>query len=176
MLDFIDGANMEQVTTSLLNLLGGALEAIANFFGVTVQYTQEHFVEYVIKFGMYRLVLGICTCFAICGALLLLIIVGTCLSASLYCAWVRGEGFGENREKNRVSFCVAVKKPRYRLRRFCLLGFLLYIACIKFHCIELLQRYIPSTKLLLFLLHLTLIVKQYTSGAYLYQNIELLNI
>lgn len=110
MLDFIDGANMEQVTTSLLNLLGGALEAIANFFGVTVQYTQEHFVEYVIKFGMYRLVLGICTCFAICGALLLLIIVGTCLSASLYCAWVRGEGFGENREKNCVSFCVAVKK------------------------------------------------------------------
>lgn len=56
MLEFVNGADVEQATTGLLNLLGGMMEQLANFFGTSVQFVQEHFTEYLLGFGKYLLI------------------------------------------------------------------------------------------------------------------------
>lgn len=56
MLEFVNGADVEQATTGLLNLLGEMLEQLANFFGTSVQFVQKHFAEYLLGFGRYHLI------------------------------------------------------------------------------------------------------------------------
>lgn len=56
MLEFVNGTNVEQATTGLLNLLGGMMEQLANFLGTSVQFVQEHFMEYLLGFGRYHLI------------------------------------------------------------------------------------------------------------------------
>lgn len=54
-MEFINGADVEQAMTGLLNLLGEMMEQLANFFGTSSQHVQEYFMKYLLRFGRYSL-------------------------------------------------------------------------------------------------------------------------
>ena len=61
-MEFVSGNSIDSAATGLLNLLGGIIEALANFFGVTVEFVKDNFWEYIMMFGRYRLGTKIVTC------------------------------------------------------------------------------------------------------------------
>lgn len=73
-MEFVSGNSVESATTGLMNLLGGIIEAVANFFGVTVSFVKENFWDYILMFGRYRLGTKIITCAIILSVLMTIII------------------------------------------------------------------------------------------------------
>lgn len=61
-MEFVSGNSIDSAATGLLNLLGGIIEALANFFDVTVEFVKDNFWEYIMMFGRYRLGTKIVTC------------------------------------------------------------------------------------------------------------------
>lgn len=68
-MEFVSGNSVESAATGLMNLLGGIIEAVANFFGVTVSFVKENFWDYILMFGRYRLGTKIITCAILLGIL-----------------------------------------------------------------------------------------------------------
>lgn len=73
-MEFVSGNSVESAATGLMNLLGGIIEAVANFFGVTVSFVKENFWDYILMFGRYRLGTKIITCAIILSVLMTIII------------------------------------------------------------------------------------------------------
>ena len=61
-MEFVSGNSIDSAATGLLNLLGGIIEALANFFSVSVEFVKDNFWEYIMMFGRYRLGTKIVTC------------------------------------------------------------------------------------------------------------------
>ena len=68
-MEFVSGNSVETAATGLMNLLGGIIEAVATFFGVTVSFVKENFWDYILMFGRYRLGTKIITCAILLGIL-----------------------------------------------------------------------------------------------------------
>lgn len=76
MIEFLAGADNQSAVTSLINLFGSIVAAIANSLGVSVQFVKDHFAEYLLKYGLYHAVTVFVVWIAISVIICTLVICG----------------------------------------------------------------------------------------------------